>query len=108
MISLIRKAVERGVTFFDTAEVYGTFHNEELVGEEMAAAGNQGIHNLGKCGQFSLVGGACHVNFDGHAIRHIKPDQGVGAGFGHSQPCCGGYWGRAHSTGCRADVHVVA
>ncbi len=36
MISLIRKAVERGVTFFDTAEVYGPFVNEELVGEALA------------------------------------------------------------------------
>ena len=36
MISLIRKAVELGVTFFDTAEVYGPFINEELVGEALA------------------------------------------------------------------------
>jgi aryl-alcohol dehydrogenase-like predicted oxidoreductase len=36
MISLIRGAVERGVTFFDTAEVYGPFVNEELVGEALA------------------------------------------------------------------------
>ncbi len=36
MISLIRTAVERGVTFFDTAEVYGPFVNEELVGEALA------------------------------------------------------------------------
>ena len=35
MISLIRNAVERGVTFFDTAEVYGPFTNEELVGEAL-------------------------------------------------------------------------
>src|SRR5437868_12417688 len=35
-ISLIRAAVERGVTFFDTAEVYGPFTNEELVGESLA------------------------------------------------------------------------
>ncbi len=35
MISLIRSAVERGVTFFDTAEVYGPFANEELVGEAL-------------------------------------------------------------------------
>src|SRR5437667_10933653 len=35
-ISLIRAAVERGVTFFDTAEVYGQFTNEELVGEALA------------------------------------------------------------------------
>jgi aryl-alcohol dehydrogenase-like predicted oxidoreductase len=36
MISLIRSAVERGITFFDTAEVYGPFTNEELVGEALA------------------------------------------------------------------------
>src|SRR4026209_2282382 len=36
MISLIRAAVERGVTFFDTAEVYGPFVNEGLVGEALA------------------------------------------------------------------------
>jgi aryl-alcohol dehydrogenase-like predicted oxidoreductase len=35
-IALIRSAVERGVTFFDTAEVYGPFTNEELVGEALA------------------------------------------------------------------------
>ena len=36
MVTLIRTAVERGVTFFDTAEVYGPFTNEELVGEALA------------------------------------------------------------------------
>ena len=36
MIALIRSAVEQGVTFFDTAEVYGPFTNEELVGEALA------------------------------------------------------------------------
>jgi len=36
MITLIRSAVERGITFFDTAEVYGPFINEELVGEALA------------------------------------------------------------------------
>src|SRR6266487_2166647 len=36
MISLLRDAAERGVTFFDTAEVYGPFLNEELVGEALA------------------------------------------------------------------------
>jgi aryl-alcohol dehydrogenase-like predicted oxidoreductase len=36
MIALIRTAVERGVTFFDTAEIYGPFTNEELVGEALA------------------------------------------------------------------------
>jgi len=38
MISLIRAAVDKGVTFFDTAEVYGPFTNEELVGEALAPA----------------------------------------------------------------------
>ena len=36
MISLLRAAVERGITFFDTAEVYGPFANEELVGEALS------------------------------------------------------------------------
>jgi aryl-alcohol dehydrogenase-like predicted oxidoreductase len=36
MIALLRAAVDRGVTFFDTAEVYGPFNNEELVGEALA------------------------------------------------------------------------
>jgi aryl-alcohol dehydrogenase-like predicted oxidoreductase len=41
MISLIRAAVEHGVTFFDTAEVYGPFVNEELVGEALAPLRDQ-------------------------------------------------------------------
>ncbi|APW64116.1 aldo/keto reductase [Paludisphaera borealis] len=41
MISLLRTAVERGVTFFDTAEVYGPFTNEELVGEALAPVREQ-------------------------------------------------------------------
>jgi aryl-alcohol dehydrogenase-like predicted oxidoreductase len=41
MISLLRTAVERGVTFFDTAEVYGPFTNEELVGEALAPVRSQ-------------------------------------------------------------------
>jgi len=40
-ISLIRAAVERGITFFDTAEVYGPFTNEELVGEALAPMRDQ-------------------------------------------------------------------
>ncbi len=43
MIALIRSAVERGVTFFDTAEVYGPFTNEELVGEALAPFRDQGV-----------------------------------------------------------------
>ena len=41
MIALLRAAVERGVTFFDTAEVYGPLVNEELVGEALAPFGGQ-------------------------------------------------------------------
>jgi aryl-alcohol dehydrogenase-like predicted oxidoreductase len=42
-ISLIRAAVERGVTFFDTAEAYGPFTNEELVGEALAPLRDQAV-----------------------------------------------------------------
>lgn len=41
MIGLMREAVERGLTFFDTAEVYGPFINEELVGEALAPVRNR-------------------------------------------------------------------
>src|ERR671911_653663 len=41
MIALLRAAVERGVTFFDTAEVYGPYANEELVGEALAPVRSQ-------------------------------------------------------------------
>src|SRR5205085_6614136 len=41
MIVLMRKAVELGVTFFDTAEVYGPYNNEELVGEALAPFRNE-------------------------------------------------------------------
>ena len=41
MITLIRTAVQRGITFFDTAEVYGPFTNEELVGEALAPVREQ-------------------------------------------------------------------
>src|SRR5262245_47090735 len=41
MVALIRTAVERGVTFFDTAEVYGPYTNEELVGEALAPVREQ-------------------------------------------------------------------
>ena len=41
MIRLLRSAVERGITFFDTAQVYGPFTNEELVGEALAPVREQ-------------------------------------------------------------------
>lgn len=56
MISLIRRAVEQGVTFFDTAEIYGPYANEELVGEalepfrgEVVIATKFGIRNESGC-----------------------------------------------------------
>src|SRR5450756_417994 len=42
-IAPLRTAVERGVTFFDTAEVYGPFINEELVGEALAPVRDQAV-----------------------------------------------------------------
>ena len=44
MISLLRAAVDRGVTFFDTAEVYGPYTNEELVGEALAPFRGKVVH----------------------------------------------------------------
>src|SRR5678809_642359 len=41
MISLLRAAFDRGITFFDTAEAYGPFTNEELVGEALAPVRDQ-------------------------------------------------------------------
>src|SRR5437667_3679434 len=41
MVSLIRAAVDRGITFFDTAQMYGPFTNEELVGEALAPVRSQ-------------------------------------------------------------------
>ncbi len=41
MIVLMNKAIEQGVTFFDTAEVYGPYNNEELVGEALAPYRNK-------------------------------------------------------------------
>ncbi len=43
MVALIREAVDRGVTFFDTAEVYGPFSNEELVGEALEPLRGQAV-----------------------------------------------------------------
>ena len=46
MTSLLRAAVERGITFFDTAEAYGPFTNEELVGEALAPVRQQVMISL--------------------------------------------------------------
>ena len=60
MIALIRAAVDRGITFFDTAEAYGPYKNEELVGEALAPVRDQVViatkfgHAFGK--EFSQLG----------------------------------------------------
>jgi len=62
MIALIRTAAERGITFFDTAEVYGPFVNEELVGEALAPFREQVViatkfgFNLDPIGRVNLGG----------------------------------------------------
>src|SRR2546429_9631369 len=62
MISLIRTAVERGVTFFDTAEVYGPYTNEELVGEALAPFWSQGVIATKFCWQFVTM---AEIGLDG-------------------------------------------
>ena len=66
MIALIRAAVERGVTFFDTAEVYGPFTNEELVGEALAPFREQVVI-------------ATKFGFDVRDWRAARPRQPAGA-----------------------------
>jgi aryl-alcohol dehydrogenase-like predicted oxidoreductase len=71
MISLLRKAAERGVTLFDTAEVYGPFVNEELVGEALVPFRNQ-VAVATKFG-FALdaAGGPKWTGLNSHP-KHIK------------------------------------
>src|SRR4029077_875464 len=65
MISLIRKAVERGITFFDTAEVYGATKNEELVGEALEPLRRQVI--------IATKFGIKYV--DGQQVQDSRPEQ---------------------------------
>src|SRR6266852_6053773 len=69
MTALLRAAVERGITFFDTAEVYGPFINEELVGEALAPFRKQVVIAT-KFG-FDLSGGD---NRPGAAGLNSKPE----------------------------------
>src|SRR5262245_13085190 len=61
-IALIRAAVERGVTFFDTAEVYGPFANEELVGEALAPVRDQVV-----------IATKFGFNIDANGTQHQNP-----------------------------------
>ncbi|MDB6063359.1 MAG: oxidoreductase, aldo/keto reductase family [Verrucomicrobiaceae bacterium] len=65
-IALIRAAFERGVTFFDTAEVYGPFTNEEIVGEALAPFRDQVVI-------------ATKFGFDFDPSANLRPGAGVGA-----------------------------
>lgn len=70
-INLIRKAVEQGVTFFDTAEVYGPFDNEEIVGEALKPFKNQGIIIATKFGFDIQDGKMVGVNSHPDNIRKV-------------------------------------
>jgi len=74
MIALIRTAVERGVTFFDTAQVYGPFANEELVGEALAPFRGQVVIATKFGFKFELEGGPRTVGLSSRP-EYIK--QGV-------------------------------
>ncbi|HTG17716.1 MAG TPA: aldo/keto reductase [Blastocatellia bacterium] len=73
MISLIRSAVERGVTFFDTAEVYGPFTNEELVGEALAPLREQVViaTKFGFNLESNEVQGSPPLNSRPEHIKHV-------------------------------------
>ncbi len=71
MISLIRLAVERGVTFFDTAEIYGPLTNEELVGEALAPFRGQ-VAIATKFGFEPAVEGEAHWTALDSRPEHIK------------------------------------
>jgi aryl-alcohol dehydrogenase-like predicted oxidoreductase len=73
MIALIRAAVERGVTFFDTAEVYGPFTNEELVGEALQPF-RKGVAVATKFGFDLGPGGSGGLNSRPGRIRQVAED----------------------------------
>ncbi len=84
MISLLRAAVERGVTFFDTAEVYGPYANEELVGEALAPFRKQvviatkfgfDLHPDGRPGWIGLNSRPQHIKEVAEAsLKRLKAD----------------------------------
>src|SRR4051812_10735068 len=71
MIAVIREAVERGVTFFDTAEVYGPFTNEELVGEALAPLREQVVIATKFGFQFDADGKQTGLNSRPEHIRQV-------------------------------------
>ena len=73
MIALIRTAVQRGVTFFDTAEVYGPFTNEELLGEALQPC-REGVVIATKFGYDLGPGGSGGLNSRPERIRQVAED----------------------------------
>jgi len=72
MITLIRSAVEQGITFFDTAEVYGPFINEELVGESLSPLRDQVVIAT-KFG-FNIAPGKDPRGMDGSPALNSRPE----------------------------------
>jgi aryl-alcohol dehydrogenase-like predicted oxidoreductase len=70
-IALIRAAVERGVTFFDTAEIYGPFTNEEIVGEALAPMRDQVVIATKFGFEFDSDGGQSGMNSRPEHIREV-------------------------------------
>ena len=70
-IKLIRAAVDRGVTFFDTAEAYGPYKNEEVVGEALAPVRNQVVIATKFGFQFDLAGGQSGMDSRPQHIREV-------------------------------------
>src|SRR4051812_46639336 len=80
-VSLIRTAVDRGVTFFDTAEAYGPFANEELVGEALAPVRDKVVIAT----KFGFKGGKTDAGLDSRpeniramaeaALRRLRTDR---------------------------------
>ena len=77
MISLIRSAVDLGVTFFDTAEVYGPFTNEELVGKALSPIREQVVIAT----KFGF-----HIDADGKHGGHEQPARAHQGGRGSVAP----------------------
>jgi len=88
MISLIRSAVERGVTFFDTAEVYGPFTNEELVGEALAPLREQVViaTKFGFNLDSNEVQGSPQLNSRPEHIKHVAEVERTGCLSEVAQP----------------------
>src|SRR5215213_11772730 len=70
-IALIRAAVERGMTFFDTAEAYGPFKNEEVVGEALAPVREQVVIATKFGFEFDSKGGQSGMNSRPEHIRQV-------------------------------------